>query len=156
VLAKCGIADMQIGQNTYEQRAADEVAYYGQKGNGTNPYNMNIARMDSHGGWIATPSDLVRFAMHVDGFKTTQNILAANTIKTMTTGTTANPHYASGWSVNNAPNWWHAGSLPGTLTILVRTASGLCWAAFANTRTSELNLDQMMWNVVKAVPAWRA
>ena len=29
---------------------------------------MNVKRMDSHGGWIATASDLVQFATHVDGF----------------------------------------------------------------------------------------
>jgi hypothetical protein len=117
---------------------------------------MNITRMDSHGGWIATPGDLVNFAMHVDGFRTTESILAANTIKTMTTGTTANPNYACGWSINRIPNWWHGGSLPGTLTIMVRTATGLCWAAFTNTRTDRINLDDMMWKMVKAVPAWRA
>jgi CubicO group peptidase (beta-lactamase class C family) len=156
VLAKCGIHDMRLGGNTLAQRAPREVVYYGQQGSGTNPYNMNITRMDSHGGWIATPSDLVQFAMRVDGFTTTQNILGEDTTKAMTTATAANPHYACGWSVNAIPNWWHTGSLPGTLTIMVRTGSGLCWAAFANTRANGLNLDEMMWKMVKAVPAWRA
>jgi CubicO group peptidase (beta-lactamase class C family) len=156
VLAKCGIKDMRLAGNTSAQRASGEVAYYGQKESGTNPYNMNVTRMDSHGGWIATPSDLVRFATHVDGFKSTPNILGANTVKTMTSATTANPHYACGWCVNSIPNWWHAGSLPGTLTILVRTGSGLCWAAFTNTRVEGFDLDKMMWQMVKAVPAWKA
>jgi len=156
VLAKCGITDMRLGGNTFAQRASGEVVYYGQKGSGTNPYDMNITRMDSHGGWIATPSDLVRFAIHVDGFKTTPNILRSDTLKMMTTATTANSHYACGWCVNGIPNWWHTGSLPGTLTILVRTGSGLCWAAFTNTRAEGLDLDAMMWQMVKAVPAWKA
>jgi CubicO group peptidase (beta-lactamase class C family) len=156
VLAKCGINDMRLAGNTQADRASGEVVYYGQRGSGTNPYNMNVTRMDSHGGWIATPKDLVQFAMHVDGFKTTPNILAAHTLKTMTTATAANPRYACGWSVNNIPNWWHDGSLPGTLSILVRTASGLCWAAFTNTRVEGLVLDKMMWQIVEAVPAWKA
>ncbi len=156
VLEKCGVRDMRIGGNTLAQRAPGEVVYYGQKTGGTNPYDMNIRRMDSHGGWIATPSDLVKFAMHVDGFQTTTQILPASVIKTMTTGTTANPNYACGWCVNRIPNWWHEGSLPGTLTNMVRTASGLCWAAFTNTRAEGINLDAMMWKVVKAVPAWHA
>lgn len=156
VFDRCGIKDMRLGGNTLAQRATNEVVYYGQPGSGTNPYNMNITRMDSHGGWIATPGDLVQFAMHVDGFKTTPNILAAKTIKIMTTGTAANPRYACGWLVNNVPNWWHGGSLPGTLTNMVRTASGLCWAAFTNTRMAKLDLDAMMWKMVKCVPAWRA
>ena len=156
VLAKCGIKDMRLGGNTLADRAPGEVVYYGHAGSGTNPYDMNVTRMDSHGGWIATPTDLVQFAMHVDGFTTTPNILEAATIKTMTTATAQNPNYACGWCVNRIPNWWHTGSLPGTLTVMVRTGSGLCWAAFANTRVEGLNLDEMMWKIVKCVPAWRA
>jgi CubicO group peptidase (beta-lactamase class C family) len=156
VLDKCGVTGMRVAGNTLAQRAADEVVYYGHEGSGTNPYGMNVTRMDSHGGWIATPTDMVRFITHVDGFKTTPNILSAESIKTMTTGTTANPHYACGWAVNKVPNWWHTGSLPGTLTIMVRTASGLCWAAFTNTRVGGLNLDEMMWRMVTEVPAWKA
>lgn len=156
VLAKCGIREMKLAGNTLAQRAAGEVVYYGQNGADTEPYGMNVTRMDSHGGWIATPSDLVQFAMHVDGFKFTRSILGADSLKTMTTASPANSGYACGWCVNRIPNWWHSGSLPGTLTIMVRTASGLCWAAFTNTRCEGLNLDDLMWKVVKAVPAWRA
>jgi CubicO group peptidase (beta-lactamase class C family) len=156
VLSGCGIRTMQIAGNTLSQRARDEVRYYGQ--NGENPYSMNVSRMDSHGGWIATPTDLVRFATHVDGFNTTPNILRTDTGKTMTTPTAVNSGYACGWNVNRAHNWWHIGSLPGTTAILVRTASGLCWAACASTRTTGMDLavDQMMWKMAKAVPAWQA
>ena len=156
VLQKCGITDMQIAGNTLDQRARGEVVYYSRDTNDLNSYQMNVTRMDSHGGWIATPSDLVRFAMHVDGFKTTPSILSADTIRTMTTASQANSNYACGWCVNKIPNWWHNGSLPGTLTIMVRTHSGLCWAAFTNTRVEGLNLDNMMWQVVKCVPSWHA
>ena len=76
----------------------------------------------------------------------------------MTTPTAANEHYACGWAVNKAPNWWHNGSLPGTSSILVRTASGLCWAALTNIRSEGIGpaLDEMMWKIAKAVPAWGA
>jgi CubicO group peptidase (beta-lactamase class C family) len=156
ILASCGINTMQLAGNTLAQRAHGEVHYYGQKGE--NPYNINVSRMDSHGGWIGTPSDLVQFAIHVDGLNTTPNILSAKTIKTMTTPSAANPSYACGWCDNEAPNWWHDGTLPGTTSIMVRTSSGLCWAACANTRTSGINpaIDRMMWEMAKAVPAWRA
>jgi CubicO group peptidase (beta-lactamase class C family) len=156
VLAKCGIKDMRLAGNTLAQRAPGEVIYYGRSDADTEPYEMNVTRMDSHGGWLATPGDMVRFAEHVDGFQTTPNILRAETVKTMTTGTQANPHYACGWCVNQIPNWWHTGSLPGTLTVMVRTGSGLCWAAFTNTRVEGIDLDAMMWRVVQCVPAWHA
>ena len=156
VLAKCGITTMQLAGNTQAQRTQGEVLYYSQ--DGSNPYTMNVTRMDSHGGWVATPSDLVRFAMHVDGFNTTPHILSASSIKTMTSASPANSRYACGWNVNNAPNWWHNGSLPGSTAIMVRTASGLCWAALTNTRAAgiDLAIDGMMWKMVKAVPRWRS
>ena len=156
VLAKCGITAMRIGGNTLADRAPSEVAYFA---NGAgNPYGMNVARMDSHGGWIASAGDLVKFAMRVDGFPNPPDILRAETLKTMTTPPSAYEHYACGWIVNKVPNWWHNGSLPGTSSILVRTASGLCWAALANTRTEGIGpaLDGMMWKIAKAVPEWRA
>ena len=155
VLKPCGISDMQIAGNTLAQKAPNEVRYYGRN---ENPYRMNVTRMDAHGGWLAAPVDLVKFAQQVGGYKGLPSLLRADTIKTMLTASAANERYACGWCVNRVPNYWHNGSLPGTSTIMVRTASGLCWAAFANARDEGINpaLDQMMWAVVKTVPAWRA
>jgi CubicO group peptidase (beta-lactamase class C family) len=82
VLKRCGVTDMAIGGNTLAERQRDEVRYYGQN---EDPYGMNVIRMDSHGGWIARPADLVQFAMHVDGFAAPPNILKPETIRTMTT-----------------------------------------------------------------------
>ena len=156
VLARCNIRHMEIAGNTLRDRAQNEVIYYGQ--DGQNPYGMNIRRMDSHGGWLAHPTDLLRFLVQVDGFPGTPDILQPATLTTMTTPTAAGPGYASGWSINSAPNWWHSGTLPGTSTIAVRTARGLCWAGFANTRTQDIGgaLDDLMWKIAKAVPAWEA
>jgi CubicO group peptidase (beta-lactamase class C family) len=156
VLTKCDVNDMRVAGNTLLDTAPGEVVYYGQ--NGESPYDMNVRRMDSHGGWIATPSDLVNFAMRVDGFSYTPSILEPATIDTMTTPTSANPNYAKGWGVDAAGNWWHTGSLSGTISLLVRTSSGLCWAALTNTRTMGMDpaLDQMMWDLADAVPAWKA
>ncbi len=161
VLAKCDITTMRIGGSTLAERAEMEVTYYAKDLGvllGIHPYGMNVARMDSHGGWIASASDLVQFAMRVDAFPNPPDILRAGTIQTMTTPTAANEHYACGWLVNKVPNWWHNGSLPGTSSIMVRTASGLCWAALANIRTKDMDLamDQTMWKIARAVPAWRA
>jgi len=154
ILAKCGIQNMRIAGNTLAERAPKEVVYYTQQGE--DAYGMNVRRMDSHGGWIATPSDIVKFACHVDGLDARENILTPQSIKLMTTATSANPGYASGWLVNSVPNWWHDGNLPGSVSLVVRTARGLCWAAFANMRGPGMDLDGMMWKMAKAVPSWKA
>ena len=157
VLKRCGIRDMTIAGNTLGQRHAQEVKYYGQ---GEDPYGMNVSRMDSHGGWIARPADLVRLFAHVSGLSPPVNILQPQTIKAMTTAPAANPGYAKGWAVNKAGNRWHNGSLPGTSSIAVRTHRGFCWAAFTNTRRGNSSLggdlDRLVWAMVKEVKAWRA
>lgn len=159
ILSRCGIRDMRIAGNTLQERFPEEVIYSGQ--NGENPYDMNLARMDSHGGWLATARDLVMFLNHVDGFKFTPSLLKPETIKLMTTPSSATLTYARGWAVNSVPNWWHNGSLPGTTTIMVRTASGFCWAALTNTRRAGqpdmgLALDNMVWDMVRKVSTWSA
>ncbi|KVO60444.1 hypothetical protein WJ78_24470 [Burkholderia ubonensis] len=180
VLEPCGIRNMHIAGVTLADRRSDEVVYYAQpyfvKFNvegqvvgfaraDDDPYSIPVARMDSHGGWLASAVDLVRFVVHVDGLRQ-PNILDANTINTMTTPTTAReiggdaPSYAKGWAVhrNGDGTWWHAGSLPGTTSLVVRSPQGFCWAALANTHraNSAMNddLDSMMWNVRNAVSEW--
>lgn len=106
---------------------------------------------------MGTPTDLVKFAIHVDGFDNTPDILRADTLKTMTTPSSVHANYAFGWVVNKTGNWWHNGSIPGVMTILVRTASGLCWAAFTNTRATGISkgIDELMWKMVRSVPSWQ-
>jgi hypothetical protein len=115
--------------------------------------------MDSHGGWLGSARELTTFATHVDGFTTTTNILRRSTVDAMVAPSAANGNYAKGWHVNRLDNWWHGGSLPGTATIMVRTGRGLCWAALANTRRPNSNinndLDDMVWNMVREVAGWR-
>lgn len=113
---------------------------------------MNVRRMDAHGGWVGTPTGLVRFALHVDGFTPPADILKKPSIRTMTARAGTHPDYACGWSVNKAGNWWHNGSLPGLSSLLVRTSGGYCWAACANTRAPGINLalDRLMWKIVRA------
>jgi CubicO group peptidase (beta-lactamase class C family) len=163
ILAPCGITTMQIAKNKESQRAPNEVVYFGQYSE--DPYKLNITRMDSHGGWIASSTQLVQFLNHVAGAPGIPALLKPATIKIMTTPAPAYPpgdaRYARGWMVRNngAGNWWHSGSLPGSTTLMVRTATGMCWAALTNTRTEPSNqidtaLDQMMWNIVRTVPSW--
>ena len=161
VFSPIDISDMRIAGNTRLDRAPQEVSYYGQ-GDGPydDPYNINVARMDSHGGWIATPTDLVKFALRVDGFDSQKNILKAETIRQMTTATSANANYARGWAVNARGHWWHGGDLGGTTAILVRTSTRYCWAALTNTRREKPDssagaLDDLVWEMVSKVRAWR-
>lgn len=151
ILTNAGINSMQVGGNTLADKKPHEVVYYGQ-GN-EDPYVYNIARMDSHGGWIASAADLLRFVFCVDGFATQTDIITPASIQTMTTPSAANKNYACGWQVNDHNNWWHTGSLPGTATELVRANNGFAWSILANTRTWDegfvSDMDRLIWYAVK-------
>lgn len=155
VLAQCGVTDMRIGGNTLAERMSGEVVYY--NGDHVDPYTFNIRRMDSCGGWIGSPSDLVRFAMHVDGFSYTPSILEESSIRTMTEycPISGDEDYAKGWRVRRG-DWWHHGSCPGARAILTRTSSGMCWAALANIRNEDMAraMDRLTFNLADAVPEW--
>ncbi len=132
VLAPAGVTGMHIGGNTLEERKHNEVKYYGQ--HNENPYQYNIARMDAHGGWIASATDLVKIMSHVDGSNGVKDILTPESIRTMLTAPAVSPRYACGWSIDSVGNFQHGGSLPGTRTELRHRVNGYAYAILLNTR----------------------
>jgi CubicO group peptidase (beta-lactamase class C family) len=163
ILAPCGISTMQIAANKESHKAANEVVYYGQFSE--DPYKINITRMDSDAGWIASSTELVQFLNHVAGAPGIPALLKPATIQAMTTPAPAYPQgqarYARGWMVGGNGDWWHNGSLPGSTTMMSRTSDGICWAALTNTRTQPSNeidtaLAQLMADMLRVVPAWNS
>jgi CubicO group peptidase (beta-lactamase class C family) len=172
VLAPSGATSLAIGGDTRAERLPGEVAYHEDGTGAEDPYGMRVRRMDAHGGWIASPIDLLRVGVRADGFATVPDLLGAGTMATMLTPTTAprpngDPaNYGKGWGVNSLPNWWHDGYLPGTQSILVRTAQRygpsaneeFVWSAATNStnvdRSRNINLDQLMYDVVGGVKSW--
>ena len=162
ILTPCGITDMQIAHNSERQRASNEVVYIGQYSE--DPYKINIDRMDSSDGWIASSTQLVQFLNHVAGAPNIPALLKPDTIRAMTTPVAAYPQgdarYARGWMVsdNGAGSWWHSGSLPGSTSLMVHNPDGSCSAALCNTRTEphqemDTALYQMIWNLAQSTPA---
>jgi hypothetical protein len=69
-------------------------------------------------------------------------------------------YYAKGFLVRKLAgggvNFWHTGSLPGTMTIAVRTWSGYSWVAFFNTRPDDhtkvhLDIDRTLWEGIRPI-----
>jgi D-alanyl-D-alanine carboxypeptidase len=154
ILRPCGISTMEIGGNTLAERKKNEVYYYDKE---EDPYTMDERRMDSHGGWIATPTDLVKFLIRVDKFPQKTDVLKANTLTEMYTAPAVSPTYAKGWAVNIANNYWHNGSLPGEQALAARISSGFCWAILVNTRKEGdfgADIDELMWKIKNAIKQW--
>lgn len=153
VLRPCGAEAMRIGSG---QRGNREVAYIAASGG--DPYGVDMPMLDANGGWIASPTELVRFLVKVDGYQSTADILRVDSSRFMATRPFPFADFGHGWTVNNRDNWWHTGILPGTSAFMCRTRSGFCFAALANTggpgSDLPLLLDQMMFRMAGYVPGW--
>lgn len=157
VLTPAGTGKMQITANTIATRKENEVIYYNLN---DNPYASNVARMDSHGGWIASSIDLVKLLSQVDGFNGKPDILKPATIDIMTQYSPLGSSYSLGWQVNQSYNWWHTGLLTGTSSELVRAANGFSWAIITNYGVLGTNdayftdLDNLGWSIINTVKEW--
>jgi CubicO group peptidase (beta-lactamase class C family) len=172
VFLPAGAESFALAGRTRSERLPGEVAYAQIGAPADAPYSVLIDRMDAHGGWVATPIDLLRVAVRVDGFASVPDRLGSDALATMTTPSDqlardgSHARYAKGWAVNDVPNWWHLGHLPGSSSLLVRTADrygpsggdAFTWAAVTNSTNAQprldLDLDALMWQVVTSVKAW--
>jgi D-alanyl-D-alanine carboxypeptidase len=148
-----GITNMQLAR---KKTAPAEVHYYGQGGD--DPYAVPVELHDANGGWIATPTDLVHFALGLfssDDKATVPALLKPETLHQMTQGSVANPEYACGWNVAPDGNCSHSGGFDGTASFLMHRHDGLAWAVVVNTRRAhsemEKDLHKLSWDVARAV-----
>jgi len=184
ILKPLGITAMRIGRTLPAGRARDEVRYHARGGRagfsvmarnfGTRvprPYGAwHLEAMDSHGAWIASAIDLVRFGSALEKFEKSK-ILSPKSIATMTEGVAdfdrkGKPKptfYGLGWfvrPVGKKTNRWHTGSLDGTAALLVLRHDGLCWAALFNTRSTASGdhagreIDPLLHEAADAVKKW--
>lgn len=134
ILAAAGATKTELCGNNLAQRKPKEVRYYGQGADIPAVYGIvNYTRADGAFGLISTPTDILRFVTAVDSFSTRRDILDANYIKIMRTGSTPNPGYACGWGIEGG-EWYWFGSLCGTASFIYRNKEGYCVAIVSNSR----------------------
>jgi len=188
VLKPVGAAKMHLGRGLPEDRASNEVHYYDSKQRKSDclyPLRMrqqvplpdggeNIEGFEAHGGWVASPIDLLRFATVLDGGK--RSPLSEQAIN----DTLARPdglaghdakgqplaaYYGCGWMVRPVGNagkatTWHNGLISGTSTLLVRRNDGLSWAVLFNSDANPKGkqpaslIDSPMHVAADAVKTW--
>ena len=185
VLQPVGAHRMRVGRTRMGAALADEVKYYlpGEPGlgltgplvpsvfpgEGAVPINYGgfyVEAMDSHGGWVSSSVDLLRFVAGVDGRANRPDILSPALVAEMT-GSGAllcggACYYAGGWMVRPTQgdaSWWHGGSLPGTTTLLVRSYHNFSWVALFNARAGssfDAELDAALWKALASVTSFPA
>lgn len=184
VLSPAGARRTCLGKTCREGRVEAEVIYYATDKNARSksifansnnglgeeespPYgSFYLKPMDSHGGWISSTIDLLRFTNSADGRRMpallkpeTSHMMIHDTLK-MRDGKRSS--YALGWGVTGEGEqvtWEHAGSLPGTATFLVNTEDGSSCAVLLNRRAdpSDEFFDDLTRNFTRALremPTW--
>lgn len=186
LLKPIGITRMRIGRTLREQRSPGEVCYYPAAGvpparsairpggpGVSLPYGgFYLEAMDSHGGWIASAIDLVRFLLSVEGNGNRAGLLKPETIALMTERPSPplwvnTPiYYGMGWNfrpVKGGLIWYHSGALAGSsMAMVVKSPNGFSWAVLFNSippSISEIEpffmeLDQTIWKAMHQVTQW--
>lgn len=180
VLSRANVTRMRTGRSLPAGRADGEVRYNDYPGAplvpsihpevpGRVPFpygGFNLEALDSLGGWISSPIDLLRFATAVDGQRGSA-LLSKESVELMLSrppnvSQDAATYYGMGWLVRptaGGANWWHAGSLPGTVSYLVRLSNGVSYAAMFNMRPRDRDvftreLDAALGAAQRQISTW--
>jgi CubicO group peptidase (beta-lactamase class C family) len=183
VLEPAGITRMKLGKTRLADRAEGEVIYHVRKGDRRfrsvfpeenerveEPYGQfYLEALDAHGGWIASASDLVRFASALDGRRPPRLLKPESIAKIESLSDPPiymdkgkERHYGLGWVIVAEPGrkyWYHDGLLAGTRTMLIHSCDGLVMAALFNGQSAAngnfyRDLDRMLWKAADEVKNW--
>lgn len=145
ILHPIGCMDMHVGYSFYEKRYPNEVRYYEPEdtelvelfdGSGQlvpRCYGgCDLQVLSGAGGWVASPTELMKFITAIDPQDSKPDILQAKTIAYMTE--TDKAHYPIGWMQTTESNdWSRTGSLSGSSAMLKRQHDGFTWVFITNT-----------------------
>ncbi|MCX7287221.1 MAG: serine hydrolase [Rhodobacterales bacterium] len=151
VFGAAGVTSFALAGDKRVDRKPDEVVYVSER---DAPYSMKVARMDAHGGWLATPVDMAMMMAAMDGFRAVPDILTWESVEAMAHPAQPGGLYGRGLAVSpNHGNRWHTGKLPGVVTLAVMIEGGATMAGFVNVDRPGLEdaLDAVMWKIHDAV-----
>ena len=145
ILAPAGCYDMHIGRSRHEDKFPNEVRYYETKeaepvpacdGSGQMVAKSNggndISGLSGAGGWVASPTELLRFVTAIDGDPSRKDILKPETVRRMTQETKG--MLPIGWMHAKADGTWsRTGSMSGTNALLRKQSNGYVWVFVTNT-----------------------
>jgi CubicO group peptidase (beta-lactamase class C family) len=149
LLAPLGIYEMRLAKNRPEDRFENEVRYYDLSPNNVRPsiygtgevvpttYSFNVEALGAAGGWVATPTDLLRLLVAIDGMSSVPDILSNESLLAMIEPPTGRPYGWRGASVGGT--WWRTGTLAGTSALMKRFDNGISWVVLTNTSNRRSN-----------------
>lgn len=172
VLGPAHIHDMQLGGSFENEKMLDEVRYYQPEdaqpteafdGSGrmvTKVYgSTNMKVLGSAGGWIASPVDLMKLVVVIDGDSRVRDILSKKSIEEMTQVDQGGLDPLGWRSTNENGEWWRTGTLPGSSALLKREPNGISWIMITNTSNYKgphlaIEMDRAMSRTLKKINKW--
>lgn len=144
ILQPAGCYNIYIGRNFSENRPSNEVQYHEvkeaepveaydgsgiltMKSNGGN----NVTLLSAAGGWVASPTELLKFVAAIDGCDIQKDILAPESITTMTLGNSQQK--PMGWASVYGEEWQRSGSMAGTCALIKKQSDGYTWVFITNS-----------------------
>ncbi len=144
LLVPMGVANMCLGNSYPKDLYHDEVSYYdvwdaAQVMAFDNPNALaykcsgghDIHTLGAAGGWVASPAELVRFVLCLDGRPEVPDVLTLESVDKMVCNDLG--YDPLGWRLVNPRYWLRTGTLAGTSAAVVRDTAGFCWAFVTNT-----------------------
>jgi len=148
------------------QRGAPGVS----RSNVPSPYgSYSVENMTALGAWIATPTDVLKFFLAIDGARGPR-LLNEESVRIMRTEPAlkkerdSRSFYGAGIYVlksDKGDNWWHSGSQPGVQTLALRTWRGYTWVVAFNSRPDPSqrrsffsDFDRALWGAANTVREW--
>jgi CubicO group peptidase (beta-lactamase class C family) len=148
LLGPLGLYQTRLGRSLPSQKWPFEVSYYDFPGAKARPAadgsgrlvdrpngGMHLEPLGPAGGWVSTPTELLRLVLAVDSLPTPPDLLRPATIAQMTVSVSPDsvPNQEIGWRFCNDREWLRTGSFGGTHALVARRADGLGWALLTNT-----------------------
>ena len=133
VLRHCGIRRMRIGEAHGDKPRHDEPQYCLLPEETGQSYYLDIRRMDSHGGWIASAADVARFMARIDRNPAVGDII---------------PDSLASQFYFGFERWIHTGSLPGTAAVMIRIDDRYSFVLLSNKRSC----DDRFWDDLSQMP----
>jgi CubicO group peptidase (beta-lactamase class C family) len=171
ILNPVGIYDMHLGHSMAEKRFPNEVKYYSNSKYHTTLSSIdyrkrvpsyyggnNLEVLGAAGAWIASPSELMKLLVHINGKSGKKDILSKKSLKQMThTPLGVKP---IGW-VSTSWNgiWKRSGSLSGTSALLKKGRNGYSWMMVLNTSNGQghdftYEIEELMDDFIASVDSW--
>lgn len=162
ILDPLEITEMALAKNRFDQKKPMEVVYQVNQNElfAQNPEHFpygtfNIEAMDSHGGWLASATDLAKILVASSGMGSQRDVVSPESVVEMMAPGDANANYGLGWCVNEKGNRWHTGSLIGASSMMVQLQNGVGGVVLFNgnplTGKYFQSLDDMMWMAMREV-----